>query len=447
MREDSFTVDKSFMLGLIPDEKIKRNAPGLIEAYNCKVNKHGVDFYSPILNPFVGLPTVTWPYPQIFNAVDGIYIATQTAIYKANAYYVCSPVITGIPAGNLWNLADFMVFQIWTNGVVMVVRDGETGQFAIYPLEHTVETLCNYNGQLITANFGDEKDNWVAWGGIGKVDLDHLLYKEDRSNTTGSMPMKFRGDIYQVKVLGDKIMVYGARGISAIKPGSIKPYKTMAQYGREDIFNFGIAGKGCVGGDENIHVFIDNYGYVHALDKAGKHHELGYSNYIANFENEISITHDPLKGEYYVSDGNKCYVFSAGLTEVYQCPAGLVREGAALYGVTYDNADTSAYVTTNSFNMFTDSIKTAQTVEAMITGVDLQGAIDYKFQPSESFSRGMLKNLSRHGAFTPMISGVDMRLHLKASSYVGFTVDSAIVRYKLSDKRTIRGPYAQPTDL
>ena len=446
MREDSFTIDKSFAMGLIPDEKIKRNAPGLIEAYNCKITKNGIDSYTLITNPFTGLEACVWPYPQIFNTIDGIYLATSTTIYKANSSYVCTPLCTA-PAGNLWEMADFIVYQVWTNGVVVVVRDAETGVFAVYPIDHTIETLCNYNGQLICGNFGLDKDNWVAWSQIGKVDLDNLLTKEDRSNTSGSMPMFFRGDIHRVKQLGEKIIVYGARGIGAIKPGSAKPYKTSAFYGREDLFNFGIAGKGCVAGDENLHVFIDNYGYLHTLDKAGKHTELGYSNYIANLENEIVITYDNLKGEYYIADGLRSYLFSGGLSEVFQSPSGLVREGSVLYGNTYNGLDTSAYITTNSFNNFTDSIKTAQTVESMITGTGLQGAMDYKFQPNENFTRGMIKDLSRHGAFTPMISGVDLRLHLRASTYVGFTIDSAIVRFKLSDKRTIRGPYAQSTDL
>lgn len=447
MREDSFTIDKGFMLGLIPEDKFKRNMPGLTDAYNCKVGKVGIEEYTAITNPFVGLPAASWPYPQVFKTWDGTYVATETAIYKANYSYVCTSMISSLPAGNLWNMVDFMIYQVWTNGVCTVVRDTETGEFSKYPMSFPIETMCNYNGQLIAANFGDDKNNWVAWGGIGKIELENLLSKEDRSNTTGFMPMNFRGDIYTVKKLGDKIMVYGSQGISAIKPGSVRPYKTMAQFGREDLFNFGIAGKGAVGGNDKLQVFVDNFGYLHAIDAAGKHNRLGYSTFMANLENEIVITHDELKDEYYIADGERCYLMSSGLSEVFQSPSGLLRQGSALYGVTYDSTDESAYITTNGFNMYTDSIKTVQTVETMMSGTNLQGAIDYRFQPNESFTRGMVKNISRHGTFVPMVSGVDFRLHLKSSTYVDFSLDSAIIRFKLSDKRTIRGPYAQSTDL
>lgn len=447
MREDSFTIDKSLTIGLIPDDKYKRNMPGLVEAYNCKIGKVGVEEYELITNPFVGLPTVTWPYPQVFKTWDGIYITTQTAIYKANSSYVCTLLLDNIPAGNTWEVADFMIYQVWSNGVCTVVRDAETGLLSIYSMSFPLGTICNYNGQFIAANLGDDKENWVAWGGIGRVELDTLLSKEDRSNTSGFMPMGFSGDIYTIKKLGDKIIVYGAQGISAMKPGSIRPYKTMAQFGREDLFDFGIAGRNCVAGDEKIHTFIDNLGYLHAMDATGKHSRLGYKNFISNLDSEIVITQDVLKSEYYISDGSRCYVMATGMSEVFQCPSGLVRQGAALYGTTYNAADTTAYITTNSFNMMTDSIKTVQTVEAMMAGTNLQGAIDYKYQPSEAFTRGMVKNISRHGTFVPMISGVDFRLHLKASTYVDFSVDTAVIRFKLSDKRTIRGPYAQPTEL
>lgn len=449
MREDSFTLDKCLTIGLLPLEKFKRNVPGLQEAYNCVIGPEGILEYTPMTNPFVGLPACSWPYPQVFNTNSGIYVATQTAIYKANSSYVCTAMITGIQAGNLWEMTDYTHYQVWTNGVSLIVRDAETGTFAKYPMSHSIETLCDYNGQMVFGNFGGDKDNWIAWSGIGKVYLDDLLSKEDRTNTAGFMPMNFRGDVYRVKKLGDKIMVYGSTGISAIKPGSVRPYKTMAQFGREDIFNFGIAGKGCVGGDDKIHIFLDNYGYLHAFDQAGKHTKLGYNLFMNNFVDDIVITHDSLHNDFYISDGSTCYMLraGAGMSQLYQCPSGIVRQGSVLYGVSYDNSDTSAYITTNGFDMLTRSIKTMQTVEASMTGTVLQGAVDYKFLPNDTWTRGMVKNMSRHGTFMPMISGVDFRIHIKASTYADFSVDTLIARYKLSDKRTIRGPYAQPTDL
>lgn len=446
MKEYSFAYSEGLALGLIPSDKIKRGTPGLVEAYNVKITKEGPDEYEAITNPFVGLPTVTWPFPQIFNTKDGIYIATQTAIYKANSAYIVESMISGLTAGNLWEMADYTQYQVWTNGYVVVVRDAETGLFSQYPIDHTIESVCDYNGQLFAGGLGDDKENFVAWSNIGKVYLDQLLSRTDRSNTSGYMPMHFSGSVYRVKKLGENIVAYGTNGIGAIVPGS-KPYKTMTAFGRKDLFNFGIAGKGCVGGNDKFHMFIDNYGYIHMMDKDLKHSVIGYAPYIANFADDIVILFDELKNDFYISDGSICYLFSAGMSQIFQCPSGIVRQGSVLYGVTYDNSDVSAYITTNSFDIHTRSIKTVQTVEAGITGVTPQGAVDYRYKHSEAFTRGMLKNISRHGVFTPMISGVDLRVHISSPSYIGFSVDELIIRYKMSDKRSIRGPYAEQSNL
>jgi hypothetical protein len=446
LKEFSFAYNEGLALGLIPSDKIKRGTPGLVEAYNCKITKEGPSEYEAITNPFTGLPEVTWPFPQTFNTKDGIYIATQTAIYKANSSYVVTSMISGLTAGNLWEMADYTQYQVWTNGYVVVIRDAETGVFAQYPIDHTIESVCDFNGQLFAGGLGDGKENLVAWSNIGKIYIDKLLSNEDISNTSGYMPMHFSGSVYRVMKLGKKVMVYGSNGIGALLPDA-KPYKTTTAIGREDIFNFGIAGKGCVAGNDKMHMFIDNYGYVHLIDKDLKHNVLGYAPYIANFTDEIVITFDELKNEFYISDGVICYMFSAGMSQVFQCPSGLIRQGSVLYGVTYDSSDVSAYITTNCFDMNTRSIKTIQTVEASITGTTPQGAIDYRYKHGEDFTRGMVKNLSRHGVFTPMISGVDLRVHIKSPTYVDFSVDQLIIRFKMSDKRSIRGPYAEQPNL
>lgn len=451
MKEYSFPYDAGIAVGLIPANKIKYGIPGLVECYNCKISKEGLDEYVAMTNPFVGIPAGTvWPYPQVFKTTIGIFVATETAIYKADDSYVLSAMITGLPAGNVWEMADYFQYQIWTNGVATVVRDAETGVFYLKGMAHPIESICNYNGQLIAGGFGGDKGNWVAWGGIGKIDLDNLLSDVDRTNVSGFMPMPFRGDVYRVKKLGDKIIIYGSDGICALTAGSLyKSYKSYTTFGREDIFTFGIAGKECVGGNDSIHMFIDNSGYIRAMDKSGGHHLLGYINYTTNFTDEIKILYDENLAEFYITDGNRCYLYTTGLSEIYQCPSGIVRVGSTLYGTSYDGSDLSAYMTTNSFSIMTESIKTVQTVEASVRGVNLQGAVDYRYNKSttETFTRSMLKNMSRHGIFTPMVSGVDLRIHIRSSSFVGFSLDRLMIRYKMTDKRSIRGPYAEQPGL
>jgi hypothetical protein len=416
--------------------------PGLVEAFNCRIGKDGIEEYELLTNPFTGLPTVTFPFPQVFKTKDGIYIATQTAIYRANSSYVVTSMISGLPSGSTWEMADYTPYQVWTNGTVVVIRDAESGTFSKYPIDHTIESVCDFNGQMFAGGLGGDRGNWVAWSNIGRIYLDQLISREDRTNTSGYMPMDFSGDIYHVKKLGKKVMAYGSNGIGAFLPDA-KAYKTSPMIGREDTFNFGIAGKGCVGGNDKVHLFLDNRMRLHLTDGTN-HKELGYKNYMELLTgNSINILYDEVDNLFFISDGTTTFMYSAGMSEIFQAPSGIVRQGSTLYGVTYDGADQSAYITTNTVDMRTRSIKTIQTIECAMTGTTPQGAIDYRYKHSEAFTRSMIKNMSRHGVFTPMVSGVDLRVFITSPTYVDFTIDELAVRFKMSDKRTIRGPYAE----
>ena len=460
MREFSFIYEEGLIVGLIPSEKVRRNMPGLIEAYNVRVEKEGIAPYTPITNPFVGVPGGTaWPYPQVFYTKRGIMVATETAIYSVDDSYILTPVISGVTAGNIWTLADYDSYQVWTNGTVTVIRDVSLALYGSVGMTHTIESVCDYNGQLVAGGLGTGKENWVAWSDIGSATLTTLLSDIDNKNTKGFMPMDFRGDIYQVKKLGKGVMVYGANGIGYIHPA-------QTTFGKMALFPFGIGGKGWVGGDENKHLFIDLYGYVHIIDASLKHTLLGYSNYINTLVGDIVVTFDPITNDFYISDGTLSYLLTItesdtmslsaggfksgehkGLSEVFQCPSGITRVGGLLIGYTYDNADRSAYITTNSFDIQTRSIKTIQTVEASVGSTSVQGAIDYIYRPEQAFTRSTLKTLSSSGIFTPMVSGVDLRVHIEVADYTDFFLDSLTIRYKMSDKRTIRGPYAEPKNL
>lgn len=462
MKEFGFMYDEGLRIGLIPSEKVRRNQPGLYEAYNVRVEKEGIAAYIPIVDPFThSLTFGDWPFPQLFYTKRGIVLAGQTALYSVNSStFALTSLITGQQAGNLWTLADYDTYQIWTNGVVVVYRDVVSGTYGSESLmTHVIESVCDYNGQVIAGNLGTDKKNWVAWSEIGNVVITNLLSVIGVGNTKGYMPMAFPGAIYQVKKLGKGVMVYGADGIAYLPA-------THTTFGRVDMFEFGIGGKGWIGGNDKIHLFIDTYGFVHTIDSTLKHITLGYSNYINDMDNDIVVTYDALKNDFYISDGHIGFILTStdsdsmsmtasgfkssnhvGLSEIFQCVSGLFRIGGNLYGYSFDGLDLSAYITTNTFNMQTRGIKTIQSVESSINSISAQGAIDYIFASNESYVRSTLKNINKQGTFMPMISGTDFRVHIKVADYTDFFVDMLSIKYKMSDKRNIRGAYGEPKNL
>lgn len=440
MKEFSFVFDKGLAFGLANNEKTKRNDPCLVEAYNVRI-KDSILPYEAILNSFTGLPTCAWPFPQVFKTKRGIIVATDDSLYIADSNYNCTPLGTGFTsADHLWSVADFGDYQVFGNGACTVFRDTTTGTYSEEgDMTHETESVCNFNGQLVVGGLGTSRENWVAWSDIGSATLTSLL-TPDQKNVRGFMPMDFKGSVLVVKQLGKGVMVYGTDGITYLPA-------VQATFGKQVFASYGIPGKGCVAGDDNFHLFIDSWNRIHIVEASLKHTILDYSNHIANLSGDIIITFDRLLSVFYISDGDRCYRYEGGLSEVFQNPSGIARVGASLIGVTYDSSDTSAYFTTNTFDMQTRAIKSVQTVEVDINTNEAQGAVDYTFKSAIPLARSRLKSINNHGVFVPIVAGIDLRVHVKATSYVDFSVDSLVVRYKLNDKRYIRGPYAESADM
>jgi hypothetical protein len=443
VKEFSFPLDDSLKVGLIPTDKIRRNTPGLLECYNLKSTKEGLLEYTPIVNPYTY--DGTWPFLQLFNTRTGVYAADATHVYEVDSGNNLSVLGDDLTVGNLWSMADFYTYQVWVNGNGCAVLDPTTSTLTAQTLTHIIESVCNYKGQLIAGGFGGNQSNWVAWSGIGKTYLTELLDKEDISNVTGQMPVGWFGDVYVVKRLGEYVMVYGSGGVSALRPIS----SPVTGFGLRVMLEYGIASKGCIGGDEYKHLFIDNEGALwSAVEnvefKTVQLSRLGYKQFMANLTAaDIVISHDPIGKDFYISDGVRTYLYSDGLSEVYQIPSGIVRVGGYLYGYLFDTAtaDTSAYITTNSFDIGLRAIKTITSVEAGFTGSQVLSAIDYAYGTNTSMKRSRYKIVNKQGNVTPIVSGVDFKVHMKANSHVGFEIDNMTVRWKLSDKRSIRGAY------
>ena len=72
---------------------------------------------------------------------------------------------------------------------------------------------------------------------------------------------------------------------------------------------------------------------------------------------------------------------------------------------------------------------------------NLLAAVDYRHKLYEAIQSGRWKPVSKQGTVAPISSGIDFKVKLKALDYTRFDVDSIIIKWKVSDKRMIRGPY------
>lgn len=442
MREYNFQLEESFKAGL---RRLDRGAcntqNGLVECYNARVGSSGLEEYVPLAEPFTGLPVTSWPKPQLFDTKSGIFVGGSTDIYYMNSDYSLSSVVGSLTGTGPWQMADFGAYQVWTNGSETVERKGDTGIFALKPMKFSMETVCNFRGQLVAGGFTGDTAR-VAWGEIGRVRLDDLVWADQDLNTAigtaGSMPMRWRGTVYNVKTLGNGIVVYGSKGITALRAFS----EPSVTFGEVWTLPFGISNRNAIGGDESQHLFVDEYNWLWRITSDFKVEKLGYQEFMGQL-GTIYISFDSNKGDFYISDGTYCFLYAEGLSQVYQCPSGITTLGGSLVGILSEGSDLNVYVTTDRFDCYNRGIKTVSGIDVSAYSLGtLYVSVDYRFSTNESFTQSDWRELSHEGFGVPNVGAVEFRICLKTDQLTDFTLANATIRWKQTDKRSIRGIYS-----
>jgi hypothetical protein len=261
------------------------------------------------------------------------------------------------------------------------------------------------------------KSNWIKWSGIG--DLDFTI---SRDNVAGERPLDWRGWVYQIKKLGDRVVVYGENGVSIIKPSG-------KYYGLETIYRLGLKGKSAVTGDNYTHYFINTKGELYSLAEILQ--KLDYSEYLAAMSNPV-MSHDVENELIYICDGSLGYVYSPKDKSLGSGPVnitGVSSQGGTLYVVA------PAAVTIPDFEICTDiydfRTRKNKNIYSIEVGTDLtetlEAAIDYRIDKAVSFVTTDWHTVDSRGmAFIPVMAQ-EVRVRVRSTVYEYFEVDSIII--------------------
>jgi len=143
---------------------------------------------------------------------------------------------------------------------------------------------------------GVAKTNWVKWSKIGSFD-----FTQDHSNVAGERPMDWSGNIYAIHKLGSGLVIYGANGISMMKPKDVFwDYKT--------VFTKGTKGKHAqINLKDQEHYFVDTEGYLWSLGEGFK--RLGYREFLSTLSSPV-ISYDEKNEMLYLCDGTRGFIYS-----------------------------------------------------------------------------------------------------------------------------------------
>ncbi len=407
-----------------------------------------------------------------------------------------------ITGSGIWHMADFYDTWMLFNGTSVVVKTNKEGMFGETNKVFTQNTIamqtgCGFRGRAIMGGFSpatyfgeswdalwdewiikapfaidialdDVDTNFVMWTTIGGGDLLNIflpkmavegVIKEDvrtvedgmflelyRRNEAGFMPMPWQGTVLVVKPLGNGVMVYGEDGIGYL-PQVSEPYST---FGLHKLGAFGIAGRGCVGGDETTHVFLDTAGVFWKISAGDLSlQKLGYEEFFDDIiDQDVVISFNQRDNDYIISGEDSesaalsFVLTSKGLGQSPQQVTSAYTVEGALLGVYSTNASTIPIVVTDVLDFGYRDLKTITTIELGIevaTDALTHVAVDYRYNKDSGWTRSTWVLLNDIGFARVQATAIEFRIAVKCSAFASMKLDYINVKWQSSGRRTVRG--------
>jgi len=279
------------------------------------------------------------------------------------------------------------------------------------------------------------KKNWVKWSNIGS--LDFTVWKD---NIAGERPLDWKGLIYAVKKLGNKVIAYGENGVSVLIPAG-------NTYGLYTVHRIGLKGKQAVAGNKHVQFFVDTSGYLFFLGESSMKSalfeasmypkKLDYSEFLSGMA-DIVLSWDEENNLLYICDGATGYVYSlennslgAGPTNI----TGIGSQGSSLYVVAPTGIVTPSFeICTDIYDYGTHKYKTIHELEfgTNVTGT-LQARIDYRSDITIDFSQTDWKDVSSKGNVFITALGREFRYRIKITEYEYLELDYITARGIIHD--------------
>ena len=457
-----------------------------------------------------GREQILLAYADQFYQVDPIS-GTQTLLDTVDAYTGLSAFFD--LSGGVWHFVDLGKMFILVNGVGIVFRDNTTFDYSLnspvkVATDVKLSSMCEWRGRIFSAGFmpsmtwksgwqdifaayrsGERvpddlrsmdfliDENFVLWSSIGRADFSFrwLLYPDEAmsgilseiggvsplgytGNKTplqealmraelGMIRVPFKGQVLCVKPHSKGVIVYGTDGI-ALLYHSQQPFST---FGLKVLSFVGIAGRGAVGGSEDVHLFVDTTGKLCLLNSNAEITCLDYEEFFAPFltkEIVVSYRADTLKPEFYISTETKSFVLTTGgLGEIWQSITSTGSFQGNQIVVSKNQQDRSLQVETSDFDGgLTGALKQAQSLRLssnQSSGVLGSSAVSYQ---GGSFIYTRPRLFSPDGFLVLHDTGSLSRLCVSSDKAEGVILEQLDVESDFLSKQIVRAAYGYETE-
>ena len=292
------------------------------------------------------------------------------------------------------------------------------------------------------------KSNWIKWSKIGTADF--TIWKD---NVAGEKPVDWKGSIYAIKKLLNKMVVYGENGVSYLLPVE-KYFDTLT------IHRLGLKGRDAVAGDEKVHYFVDTAGQLWELGEVkevlvsggslrSEKILLDYSEYLTSMGSNIVLSWDAQNSLLYICDGTLGYVYSPISGSLGKGPVnvtGVSSQDKVSYIVSPGTIVIPMFeICTDIYDMGSRKNKTIHSVEVGTDMTyDLWLSMDYRLSELANFISLGWNKVNPNGVANILCFGIEFRFKLKKTTYEYFEIDyikinGVIHDYSYIDSYTERG--------
>lgn len=482
---DSFVFDKAFQQGIRRDSRTDRNAQFLIQCDNLKPTEWGLKPLPVVTYPIVSPAlSMTWPHMQLERVDKGLMLLfTATAIYSVDLAFTASALTIydatsdastkSIPAGTgYWQVAGFQSSWFATKGNALVYRIPSTTSNRVVEVDTslTVQAVANWNNRLVFGGMAGTHFSASVWTDLyahwrkqspqnividdaGAMDTGHILigpqsggdndipfaavmaalglpsttvftdkWKEivygmiDRREII-LYPLKHGGTVYAMKQYGAGLAVYAQNSVSVLS------LDQSGEINEQVLLEHGGAGRGCVAGDREEHVFLTRQGDLYRTYLNQGHTRLDFDDLFGPMIANVVLTCDPVERDVYICNGVNGYILTA--TGLGRCsgmmPSSLLRMSGqdGLIGTHLSSADpTAATVETCLFD-FGERFGVKEVAFANLATTDTigwQASAKYRMDKSASLTSPTPIAVDDRGNARVKTSGIEFTLLLTAAN-------------------------------
>lgn len=461
--------------GLRPDKRLGNNIPAMEQCDFLKPKFDGLTVHRTFSDPISTAQKTahsivySFPFPQLYRSAQNKLVLDYDKIYSANgswtltelAFYstTAQSLPVSIIGDEIWQIADFNDTVVMCNqSMLLMIAPG----FNLATDAELTNCVARDEGRLLLGGINPSYThplwdnygwNMFYYGPIGGGDTVWLFdstaisssEKEflQKKDTAGFIRMPFEGRILAILPIGQNyVVVYGADGIAVLQRTIVND---VSHYGVIRHYPFGIASRGSVDGDDNVHCFIDQLGYLWLMTADLKMERQDFSEFLSSFVGSThKVTFDPQERDFYICSSTICYVLSdGGLSKGPQKISSIMFEGTYAYSATAASAETQYTLLTTPYDIGVSEVKSGTFLE--VRGRQLTGITytPYIGKPnSDTFTQCLAVAVNSDGFAYSRATGTQFKIKLVGTIGANTRIDELTLWWQRADKRVTRGPRA-----